>query len=151
MLRKKRLWVCLTALTLCLGGVALGKALKHELLSEDGVVLGKAKLNYAKGAKKTECQVNCWDLEPKTEYIVLLCECYGDEVSDCMELGTLTTNKKGKGHLHTHVEGDVWNWCVVVGVIDGDILRLSSSGPSAGDTLEGVADWWLEYTPGGRW
>jgi hypothetical protein len=94
-------------------------------VNEAGEEIGQAILNYAKGANKTECQVNCWDMESETEYTALVCECDDDgEVIDCVELGSFTTNKKGKGHLHASVEGDVSDWCVVFGVLDdsGDFL-----------------------------
>ena len=119
MLLKRKVLICLAAVTICLSGIALAKAVKQELVNEDGEIIGKANLNYAKGANKTECQVNGWDLDTETEYIVLLCVCDDDgEVTDCTEVGSFTTNKKGKGHLHASVEGDVSDWCVVFGVLD---------------------------------
>ena len=120
MLRTRNVLACLAAVALCLAAVVLAKAVQQELVDADGNQIGKANLNYAKGADKTECQVNCWDLEPETEYTVLLCECEDGEVADCIELGSFTTNKKGEGHLHARVDGDVANWCVVIGVVDGD-------------------------------
>ena len=117
MVRTRNVLACLAAVALCLAAVALAKAVKQDLVDADGNQVGKANLNYAKGADKTECQVNCWDLEPETEYTVLLCEC---ENSECIELGSLATNKKGNGHLHASIDGDVSGWCVVVGVMDND-------------------------------
>lgn len=121
MLRKRNILICLAVVTFCLAGVAPGKAVKQQLLGEDDQVLGKAKLNYAKGANKTEIQLNCRGLEPETEYIVWLFEFDDDgEVTDWFELGRFTTNKKGKGKLHARVGGDKSDWCLVVGVIDSD-------------------------------
>ena len=123
MLHKRRVLVCLAVATVCLAGIALAKAVKQELVNEDGEEIGQAILNYAKGANKTECQVNCWDMEPETEYTALVCECDDDgEIVDCIELGSFTTNKKGKGNLHASVEGDVSNWCVVLGTEGTDGL-----------------------------
>ena len=119
---KRNVLICLTAVTLCSAIIALAKAVERELVDADGNQVGKAVLNYAKGADKTEIQVNCWDMEPETEYTALVCECDDDgEIVDCIELGSFTTNKKGKGNLHASVEGDVSNWCVVLGTegIDG--------------------------------
>ena len=146
---KRSILICLTGVTLCLAGAALGKAVKEELVCEpeDGQVqvLGKAKLNYARGADKTEIQVNCRGLEAETEHLVLLCECGEGEVTDCIELGSFTTNKKGKGKLHARVQGDKSDWCVVVGVVEGDTVLPCAGGPDAGDLMEGVARWWLEW------
>jgi len=118
MVRTRNVLVCLTAITLCLAGIALGKAVKQDLMNEDGDVLGNAVLNYAKGADKTEIQVNCQGLEEGTDYTVLLCPCdAGGELDDCIVLGSFTTGKNGKGHLHAREEGDVSDGCVVVGIV----------------------------------
>ena len=143
-LRRRGLLLCLAVVML--SSIALGKAVKQELLGEDDQVLGKAKLNYAKGANKTEIQVNCRGLEAETEYLVLLFEFDGGgEVADWFELGSFTTNKKGKGRLHARVDGDVSDWCVVVGVVDGNIVYPCAGGPDAGDVIAGVVSWWLEW------
>ena len=121
MLHKRNILICLTAVSLCLTGIALGKAVKQELLGEGDQVLGKAILNYAEDADKTEIQVNCRGLEPETEYTVVLCEI--DEqgnITDLMVIGSFTTNNKGKGHLHARLDGDVSDWCVLVGIVGDD-------------------------------
>lgn len=121
MVRTRNVPVCLAAVTLCLAGIVLAKAVHQDLVDADENPVGQASLNYAKGAGKTEIQVNCWDLDPETEYIVLLCECDGGQVTDCFELGRLTTNQQGKGRLHARVGGDCSDWCVVVGIaVEGD-------------------------------
>lgn len=122
MLCTRSIWICLTAVTLCLAGIALGKAVHLDLVDADGNTIGKANLNYAKGADKTECQMNCWDLEPETDCILLLCECDDDgSVADCIELGSFATNENGRGHLHARVDGDVSDWCVLIGVGPADV------------------------------
>ena len=121
MLLRRNVLTCLAAVTVCLAAIALGKAVRQELLNEDADVVGRTNLNYAKGANRTECQINCWDMESETEYSVLLCECHDDgAVTDCFEIGSLTTNKKGKGHLHASVEGDVSDRHVVIGIVGND-------------------------------
>ena len=121
MLRTRNVLICSAAVALCLVGIALAKAVHQELVEADGNTIGKASLNYAKGANKTEIQVDCWDLDPQTEYLLLLCECDGGQVADCFELGSLTTNKQSKGHLHARVGGDYSDWCVVIGIaVEGD-------------------------------
>ena len=109
MLRTRSLLICLTAVTLSLAGIALGKAVKQDLVNENGDVIGKANINYAKGENKTEVQANCWDMDPETDYTVFLCECNEDEITDCIELGSFT-----------RVEGDYPDWCVVVGTVSDD-------------------------------
>ena len=115
MLRTRSVLIWLTAATLCFAGVAMGKPVKVELAALDieSSAGGEAILNYAKGADRTEIQVNCSGLEPNTECIVSLYECTEEEPG-YIELGTLTTNKKGKGTLHVRVEGDASEWCVLV-------------------------------------
>ncbi|UCE17173.1 MAG: hypothetical protein JSV84_09725 [Gemmatimonadota bacterium] len=91
-------------------GIALAKAVKVDLVpyvDADGNVLepnayGKAMLNYAKGADKTEVQVNCWDLVPNAMYTVYLNNS-GTWYSIC----TFTTDSNGEGHCHAKLAGDV--------------------------------------------
>jgi hypothetical protein len=139
MLRKRSLLICLTAVTFCSVGIALARkdgrvkytgqkeahtqAVKQELVSEEGEVLGKANLNYAKGVDRTKIRVKCWDLQRETEYVVMLFEIDGEEnVSDCIALGSFSTDKKGMGRLHARVEGHVSNWSVLVGIDDAGTL-----------------------------
>ena len=139
MLRRKRLLICIALVTVSLAGVALGKAVKQELVNEDGEVMGKAKLNYAKGADKTEIQINCRGLQPETDYFVWLCQCDGDDV-DCIELGSFTTNKKGRAKLHTRLDGDASDWCVVVGYFVGASFQLQMYDKESSPTIESVVD-----------
>ena len=104
MLRRKLVSICLVALILGVTGIALAKAVKVELapygtLEPDAS--GHAILNYAKGADKTEVQVNCWGLTPETEYTVYL-----NDGVDYYAIGTFTTDSSGDGHLHAKLEGD---------------------------------------------
>jgi hypothetical protein len=121
MLLKRKVFIFLAVVAVCLSGITLAKAVKQELVNEDIEVIGKAKLNYGKGANKTEIQVNCWDLDRETEYIGVLYEYDDEEVTDRIELGRFTTNKKGRGHAHARVEEDVSDWCIVIGIeVEGD-------------------------------
>jgi hypothetical protein len=115
MLRERNVLIGVTAVTLCLTGITLARAVRQDLepLDLESDASGFAILNYAKGPDKTEIQVNCSGLGPNTECIVLLCN-FTDEETDYIELGTLTTNKEGKGTLHARVEGDASGWSVVV-------------------------------------
>ena len=61
---------------------------------------GHAVLNYAKGADKTEVQINCWDLTPGEEYTVYLND------GGYYDIGTFTTRKNGSGNLHVSLDGD---------------------------------------------
>jgi hypothetical protein len=97
----------------------LAELTTQDLVSEDDKVLGKAILYYDESADATDIRLKSWGLEPDTQYTVLLCECEDGEVTDCVELGSLTTNGKGKGCLHARVGGDKSHWCVVVGTVDG--------------------------------
>jgi hypothetical protein len=130
MLRKRNILICLTAVSLCLTGIALGKAVKQELVNENDEVIGNAILNYAKGADKTEIQVNCHGLEPETEYLIVLYQI--DEqgnIADPMVIGSFITNKKGKGQLHARVQGDASERSVMLGAVGPDGLVT----PCAGD------------------
>jgi hypothetical protein len=117
---------------------------KQELVFADGQASGEAILTYAKGADKTEIQVNCRDLDPDTEYAVRLCECDDDGVvTTDVELGAFTTNKHGKGHLHARVGGDVSDWCVFVGMVDDGVFSPLAV-PSAVDD-------WDQWCPPAEW
>jgi hypothetical protein len=92
----------------------------QDLVSQDGDLLGKALLCYDENTDETDIRVNCWGLEAQTGYTVLLCECDDGNVTDCIELGNLTTNERGQAHLHAHVQGDKSDWGVVVGTMGYD-------------------------------
>ena len=90
-------------------GVALAKAVKKDLVpyvNADGTVIepnayGQAMLNYAKGADKTEVQVNCWDLVSNTMYTVYL-----NNSGVWHSICTFTTDANGEGHCHAKLPGD---------------------------------------------
>jgi hypothetical protein len=98
MLRKRNILICLTAVTLCLGGGAMGKAVEQELVCPDpeSDAYGTAVLKYAKGADKTNINVQGRGLEPDATYTVLLCDC---DYVECESIGSFTANKNGKGCL----------------------------------------------------
>lgn len=139
MLRKGSILICLTSATLCSVGIALARkdgrvkytgqpetrtrAVRQQLVSEEAEVLGKAKLNYAKCLDRTKIVVKCRSLQREMEYVVILFEVDGEEnVSDCIALGSFSTDKIGMGRLHARVEGNVSNWSVVVGIEDAGTL-----------------------------
>lgn len=62
---------------------------------------GRAVLNYAIDEDKTEVQVNCWGLTPKTDYAVFLYP------GAWKKVGTFTTRKNGSGNLHVSLVGDL--------------------------------------------
>jgi len=105
----KKLVILGMALVLAIGaGMLMAKAVKLNLKPWDGDggnyepnAYGQAILNYAKGADKTEIQVNCWGLKPNTEYFVWL------ETSGWMNIGKFVTLKNGSGQFHYKAEGDV--------------------------------------------
>jgi hypothetical protein len=125
MLFKRPVLICLIAVNFCFAGIVVGKAVKLELGGQgiESSAAGKAMLDYSKGADKTEIQVNCKGMEPNTEFIVLLYDCT-DEGTSYIKLGSLTTNKKGKGTLHTRAEGDVSGLSVAVLGDDGTSVQL---------------------------
>ena len=100
MLRKTSLLVCLAAVALCAAAIALAKAVKVELrpCGSEPDASGQAVLNYAKGANKTEIQVNCWGLTPEADYIVYVAE---------EAIGTFTTGRNGSGNVHVSLDGDL--------------------------------------------
>jgi len=107
MLRKRALLICIGAVVLCAAGIALAAAVKVTLEPfpagspiEPGAS-GQAVLNYAKGADKTEVQVNCKGLKPDSDYVVYL------KTGGTFDLiGKFITNSKGNGHLHASLAGD---------------------------------------------
>ena len=105
MLRKKALLICLAAVVLCVAGIALAAAVKVELLPYPAAAplepdaSGQAVLNYAKGADKTEIQVNCAGLTPGEGYTVYI-------GSPWEVIGTFVARKNGSGNLHARPDGD---------------------------------------------
>lgn len=121
MLLRKSILICVTAVTLCLAGTTLGKAFIQELVDVDENAVGQGILVYDEEAEQTEIQVNCWDVTPNTEYVILLCQWDEDgELIGLSELGNMNTSKNSMGHLHVRVEGDVSNWSVVIGLVDSE-------------------------------
>ena len=108
MLRKKNLLICLAAVVLCVAGIALAKAVKLDLQNPPGLpagdpdtgATGRAVLNYAKGADKTELQFNCQGLTPGDTYIV------GTLTSGPLP-GTYTALPNGKLAVHARITGDM--------------------------------------------
>jgi hypothetical protein len=90
-------------LVLC-AGLLMAKAVKFNLVANGAEAIpgayGQAILNYAKGADKTEIQVNCWGLLPNTQYFVRL------KLPSNKDIGDFTTKKNGTGTFHTWLEGD---------------------------------------------
>ena len=107
MLRKKNVLICFAAVVLCIGGLAVAKAVKVELIPYaypgadplEPDAAGQAVLNYAKGADKTEIQVNCSGLTPGEEYTVYI-------GSPWEVIGTFIARKNGSGNLHARPDGD---------------------------------------------
>ena len=103
MLRKQFILICLGVVVLSVAGIALAKAVKVELVpygTAEPDASGHAILNYAKGADKTEVQVNCWRLTPNTNYTVYL------KNGGFYAVGDFTTRKNGSGNLHVRLMGD---------------------------------------------
>lgn len=109
----------------------LAGVVTQDLASEDGRVLGKALLCYDENMDETDIRLTCWGLQPG-DYTVLLCECDDDgNVTDCIELGTFTTNETGSANMRARADGDVSNWCVVVGTVDDNgVVTPCSFDPS---------------------
>ena len=110
MLRKKNLLICLAAVVLCVAGIALAKAVKVDLQNpaglpaddQDAGATGRAVLNYAKGADKTEVQFNCQGLTPGATYVIGIVD-----VGIFPGTGTYTPLPNGKLMVHAAVSGDV--------------------------------------------
>ena len=105
MVRKISL-MCLAAVILCGTGIALAAAVKVHLMPYNAIepdASGRAVLNYAKGADKTEVQVNCWGLMPDEMYTVWLSP---DGGTSYHPIGSFTTDEYGEGNLHAKLPGD---------------------------------------------
>ena len=106
---KKSIVICIAAIVLCVGGIALAKAVKLNLVPVEGSPdldgSGRAVLNYAKGEDKTIIQVNCWGLTPGDEYGVNLANGKGP-------VGRVVAKKNGTITVHGEQEGDQ-SGCIV--------------------------------------
>ena len=119
--------ICLIALmaTMTFAG-AVNVALCPDAAPDDA--RGRAILNYAKGADKTEIQVNCWGLDPDYNYTAWInvtglgCP----EIGGWSNIGTFSVNTKGNGHVHASVPTDV----------SGAVLMVNFETPSATHVLE---------------
>ena len=100
---KKNMVICIVAIVLCVGGIALAKAVKLNLVpvagSSDADGYGNAVLNYAKDADKTIIQVNCGGLTPGDEYGVNLANGNGP-------VGRVIAKKNGTITVHGEQAGD---------------------------------------------
>ena len=127
MLSRKVMWVVLVSFVLIVSGVAFAAAVKITLspyapngpLDEDAT--GKAVLNWAKGKDKTEIQVNCWRLDPTTQYEVLIAPV---ETGPYTSIGTFTTDEAGEGCLHGRIAGDKSGYVVAVNYAGGATVLL---------------------------
>lgn len=105
-MKKLAIGVTICLLAVMVGTVAFAAAVRIELdaynySGHEGYGDGKAILNYAKGADKTEIQVNCSGLIPDEEYTVLV------DHGGWTPIGTFVAKKNGKGNFHERVDGDV--------------------------------------------
>jgi len=96
MKRKKILFICLTAVVLCLGGIALAKAVKAEL-SPIGVDPGYGFVifNDTSGPENVQVQMSLKGALPYTEYDVIV-HVGGPDTY----VATITTNAKGNANFH---------------------------------------------------
>jgi len=112
---RKRLLVISLAVIVAFAGVAIAKAVKTELLPQapaldpDSGAYGQAVLNYAKGADKTEVQINAGGLTPGETYWPGLFGYGGFDV--------VTAGPNGKINVHAEVPGDVSG-------LDAGVFRL---------------------------
>lgn len=106
---RKSVSLLVAAIVLCGAGVALAAAVKvnlaHYAGGPDEGASGQAVLNFAKGANKTEIQINCQGLTPDTNYTVYLSQTSTGPTFD--PVGDFTTHENGKGNLHLSIPGDV--------------------------------------------
>lgn len=96
MKRKKLLFICLTAVVLCLGGITLAKALKVELnpIGTDpggGFVI----FNDTSGPENVQIQMSLKGALPNTDYDVIVHIGAPDTY-----VATVTTNAKGNANFH---------------------------------------------------
>ena len=89
---KKHTLVVAICLMAAMATLAFAKAVKVDLVPVGAFTGGgKAVLNYAAGADKTEVQVNLWGLNPNKEYRVRIGHVYS---------GWLKPNPNGKLSVH---------------------------------------------------
>ena len=123
---RKSFLLLVAAVVLCSAGVALAAAVKlnlvHYLGGPDVGASGQAVLNYAKGADKTEIQINCQGLTPLTNYTVYLSP---TPTGPFQSVGNFTTLRNGKGTLHLSIPGDVSGSVVTVNntVLNATVLQ----------------------------
>lgn len=119
--------VCLVAL---MATMAFAKAVNVALCPTAAApddARGRAILNYAKDANKTEIQVNCWGLDPNYNYTAWInvtglgCP----QIGGWSNIGTFSVNKKGNGHVHASVPTDV----------SGAVLKVNFETPSTTNVL----------------
>jgi hypothetical protein len=96
MKRKKMLFICLTAVVLCLGGIALAKAVKAEL-NPIGIDpgCGFVIFNDTSGPENVQVQMSLKGALPCTEYDVIV-HVGGPDTY----VATITTNAKGNANFH---------------------------------------------------
>jgi len=104
--------ICLVALV---ASAAFAAAVKIDLTNvfaepNHPDAVGKAVLNYAKGADKTEIQVNCSGLIAGDDYVVYL----EIGVGVFTHIGEFTAGPNGKGTFHARLDGDVSAYPVAV-------------------------------------
>ena len=101
---KKTLFICLTAVVLCVGGVALAKAVKVDLnpishintaTVEQDPGSGFVVFNDASGPENVQVQMSLKGALPKTNYDVIV-HVGGPDTY----VATITTNAKGNANFH---------------------------------------------------
>jgi hypothetical protein len=102
---RKRLLLVGLAVLVSFAGVAFAQAVKTDLLPQapasdpDSGASGQAVLNYAKGADKTEVQINAEGLTPGATYFPGIFGSGG--------FPYVTAGPNGKINVHAEVSGDV--------------------------------------------
>ena len=97
--------VAICMLAVMVATAAFAAAVKIDLANSGEAnhpdAVGKAVLNYAKGADKTEIQINCSGLIPGNTYEVYV-KCNAGWVS----IGEFVAGPNGKGTFHARPDGD---------------------------------------------
>ena len=92
--------ILLSAIVLCIGGVAFAAAVKVDLEDVKKIgASGQVIVNYAEGAGKTEIQVNCKGLMAGQKYIITVhtSKGYAEVLEVAKKNGTIATHIKKKG------------------------------------------------------
>lgn len=115
---KKYAFVVAICLIASMATLAFAAAVRVNLATIDTVNYpdgeGRAILNYAKGADKTEIQVNCSGLTPGETYTVWV-----DDGAGFVQIeDEFVAGPNGKGHFHGRCAGDVSD-CIKVAVNEG--------------------------------